>query len=87
MNLVAKLAKPTILPSSPVKSMRRPYSVLEDQPSEKFTFGGCPRFPNQGGHQGGGMSQKLHVIGRRRRVAFVVGELRDRYWAEFLTCV
>jgi hypothetical protein len=48
--LVAKLANSTIWSSSLLKSIRRPNSILNYQPSEGFAFERCPRLPNEGGH-------------------------------------
>jgi hypothetical protein len=38
LNLVAKLAKATILPTSHLKSIRHPNTILKDQPRESFAL-------------------------------------------------
>jgi hypothetical protein len=50
--MVAKFAKATIWPTSSLKSIRRPNSILNDQPSKGFALRGRPRPPNQGGEPG-----------------------------------
>ena len=75
LHLVAKLALPTILPPPPLKPIRRPNSVLKDQPREDFALGRRPWLPNQRRHRGGSLPQELHVVGRRRGIIAILGEL------------
>jgi hypothetical protein len=53
LDLVAKLAKATIFPTSLLKSIRRPNTILKDQPCKSFALWWCPRLPHQGRHGGG----------------------------------
>jgi hypothetical protein len=45
--LLAKRAKPTIFPSPPSQSIRRPKPILQRNPCMVFDFRGRPNFPNK----------------------------------------
>jgi hypothetical protein len=53
LDLVSKLAKATIYPTSLLKSIRCPNTILKDQPRKSFALLWCPRLPHQGRHGGG----------------------------------
>jgi hypothetical protein len=60
--MIAKFTPFAIWSPSPFKSIRRPNSILDNQPSKGFVFLRRPHLPNQRRHGGFSVPQELHAI-------------------------